>query len=39
MRLPEAQRYDLIALRTTGAYAEVMTFNYNLRDKAPAVYR
>lgn len=36
--LPETQRHDLIALRTTGAYAEVMASEYNLRDKAKAVY-
>ncbi len=37
--LPETQRNDLIAIRTAGAYAEVMASNYNLREKAPAVYR
>ncbi|PSR56436.1 diaminopimelate decarboxylase [Adhaeribacter arboris] len=37
--LPETKRNDLIAIRTAGAYAEVMASNYNLRDKAPAVYR
>lgn len=37
--LPETKRHDLIAIRTAGAYAEVMASNYNLRDKAPAIYR
>lgn len=36
--LPETQRNDLVALRTSGAYAEVMASEYNLRDKAKAVY-
>ncbi len=37
--LPETKRHDLIAIRTAGAYAEVMASNYNLREKAPAIYR
>ncbi|MHA6249867.1 diaminopimelate decarboxylase [Pontibacter sp. CAU 1760] len=36
--LPETQRGDLIALRTAGAYGEVMASAYNLRDKAEAIY-
>ncbi len=36
--LPETNRGDLIALRTAGAYGEVMASGYNLRDKAKAVY-
>jgi diaminopimelate decarboxylase len=36
--LPETQRNDIVALRTSGAYAEVMASEYNLRDKAKAVY-
>jgi len=36
--LPESFRGDLIAIRTAGAYAEVMSSGYNLRDKAPTVY-
>ena len=36
--LPETNRHDLVAIRTTGAYAEVMASEYNLRDKAHAVY-
>jgi diaminopimelate decarboxylase len=30
--LPEINRGDLIAIRSTGAYGEVMSSNYNLRD-------
>ena len=36
--LPETKRGDLIAIRTTGAYGEVMASNYNLREKAKAIY-
>lgn len=36
--LPLTQRGDLIAIRTAGAYGEVMSSAYNLRDKAVAVY-
>lgn len=36
--LPETQRGDLFAIRTAGAYGEVMASNYNLREKANAVY-
>ena len=36
--LPELERGDLVAIRTTGAYGEVMASSYNLRDKAPAYY-
>lgn len=32
--LPETERGDLIAIRSAGAYAEVMASNYNLREKA-----
>lgn len=38
VNLPETQRGDLIAIRTVGAYGEVMSSFYNLRDKAPAIY-
>lgn len=31
--LPETQRGDLLAIRSAGAYGEVMISNYNLRDK------
>lgn len=36
--LPELQRGDLLAIRSAGAYGEVMTSFYNLRDKAKAYY-
>lgn len=36
--LPETQRGDLIAIRSAGAYGEVMSSAYNLRTKAPAYY-
>jgi len=36
--LPETRRGDILAIRTTGAYAQVMASRYNLRDLAPAVY-
>ena len=32
VELPETKRGDLIAIRSTGAYGEVMTSHYNLRD-------
>jgi diaminopimelate decarboxylase len=38
IELPETKRGDLIAIRTTGAYGEVMASQYNLRDKVRAVY-
>lgn len=36
--LPETRRNDLVAVRTSGAYGEVMSSEYNLRDKAKAIY-
>jgi len=36
--LPELVRNNLIAIRTTGAYGEVMSSNYNLRKNAAAYY-
>ncbi|RYU82872.1 diaminopimelate decarboxylase [Hymenobacter persicinus] len=36
--LPETKRGDLVVIRSTGAYGEVMASNYNLREKAEAVY-
>ncbi len=36
--LPESKRGDLIAIRTAGAYGEVMASGYNLRDRVQAVY-
>ncbi|HTB32215.1 MAG TPA: diaminopimelate decarboxylase [Bacteroidia bacterium] len=34
--LPETKRGDIIAIRTTGAYAESMSLEYNLRNRAKA---
>lgn len=36
--LPETKRGDLIAIRSAGAYGEVMSSAYNLRDLAKAVF-
>lgn len=38
MELTETQRGDLIAIRSTGAYGEVMASGYNLREEAPKVF-
>ena len=38
MELPETQRGDLIAIRSAGAYGEVMASGYNLREAAPKVF-
>ena len=38
VELPETFRGDLIALRSTGAYGEVMASHYNLRDEIRSVY-
>lgn len=38
VELPETFRGDLIALRSTGAYGEVMASNYNLRDGIRSAY-
>ena len=38
VNLPETLRGDIIALRTAGAYGEVMSNGYNLRNKVKAVY-
>ncbi|MEO6148637.1 MAG: diaminopimelate decarboxylase [Mucilaginibacter sp.] len=36
--LPVSYRGDLIAIRTAGAYGEVMASGYNLRDRVESVY-
>ncbi len=36
--LPQLERGDLLAIRTTGAYGESMSSGYNLRKSAQAVY-
>lgn len=38
MSLPVSERGDLIAIRSCGAYGEVMANNYNLRELNEAVY-
>lgn len=38
IELPETERGDLIALRSAGAYGEVMASQYNLRTLAKAYY-
>jgi len=36
--LPQLVRGDILAIRSTGAYGEVMSSSYNLREFAPAYY-
>lgn len=38
LMLPEMQRGNLIAIRSAGAYGEVMSSRYNLRDEVAAVF-
>lgn len=38
MDLPEVKRGDLIAIRTAGAYGEVMASGYNLREREETLY-
>lgn len=38
VQLPPTKRGDLMAIRSTGAYGEVMASRYNLRDTVKAVY-
>ncbi|UKJ05964.1 diaminopimelate decarboxylase [Solitalea lacus] len=38
VELPDTNRGDLIAIRTAGAYGEVMASNYNLRNKVNVIY-
>lgn len=38
VKLPETNRGDLLAIRSAGAYGEVMASQYNLRDMIKAVY-
>lgn len=37
IKLPETKRGDVIAIRTSGAYGEVMSSNYNLREKVKSL--
>ncbi len=36
--LPESHRGDLVAIRSAGAYGQVMASHYNMRPFAPSVY-
>jgi len=38
VELPSIKRGDLISIRSVGAYGEVMSSSYNMRDMAKAVY-
>jgi diaminopimelate decarboxylase len=38
LSFPKTKRGDLVAIRSCGAYAEVMSSRYNLRDVAPSVF-
>jgi len=38
VELPESSRGELIAIRTAGAYGEVMASGYNLRDRVKSIY-
>lgn len=38
LKFPVSQRGDLMAIRSCGAYAEVMSSRYNLREVAPSVF-
>lgn len=38
VELPETKRGDLIAIRSAGAYGEVMSSQYNLRDKVRSYF-
>ena len=36
--LPMTKRGDLVAIRSTGAYGEIMVSQYTLRDKPKTIY-
>ena len=38
LSLPETKRGDLLAIRSAGAYGEVMASQYNLREVAPSIF-
>lgn len=38
IQIPELQRGDLVAIRSAGAYGEVMSSGFNLRERVKAVY-
>lgn len=39
VKLPESVRGDLMAIRTAGAYGQVMRSNYNLRKNVKTIYK
>jgi diaminopimelate decarboxylase len=39
VEMPESRRGDLVAIRTAGAYGEVMASGYNLRERVKSVYK
>ncbi|MFU8812442.1 MAG: diaminopimelate decarboxylase [Balneolaceae bacterium] len=38
LSLPELERGDLVAIRSAGAYGQVMSSDFNLRDRAKAIF-
>ena len=38
LSLPETKRGDMLAIRSAGAYGEVMASQYNLREVAPSIF-
>jgi diaminopimelate decarboxylase len=38
IELPKTMRGDILAIRSAGAYGEVMASNYNLRDKVKSYF-
>ena len=38
VEMPLTERGNLIAIRSAGAYGEVMSNHYNLRDQVPSVF-
>lgn len=38
VELPESKRGDIMAIRTAGAYGEVMASGYNLRERVKSIY-
>lgn len=38
IKMPKVERGDLVAIRSAGAYGEVMSSGFNLRERVPAYY-
>jgi diaminopimelate decarboxylase len=38
LSLPKTKRGDMLAIRSAGAYGEVMASQYNLREVAPSIF-